>query len=105
MKRLEKFGQPRLWVSEHAMPVVGHDAHCVQYYAGLLCREREAVLDIVIGDTGWPKQELPLRAAAGDEVASARQDLSGQGHRRASVKARAEFRGAGLGRRPWSMLA
>jgi hypothetical protein len=48
---------------------------------------------------------LPLRAAAGDEVASARQNLSGQGHRRASVKARAEFRGAGIRRSLRSMLA
>src|SRR6185369_18043259 len=87
VKDLEKLGQARVWVGQHAVPMVGHEAHGVESDAGAFGGECQAVLDVVIGEPRRTEQELTLRASASDEVGPSRENLSGQGHRSRSVDA------------------
>src|SRR6185369_6051597 len=86
VKDLEKLGQARVWVGQHAVPMVGHEAHGVESDAGAFGGECQAVLDVVIGEPRRTEQELTLRASASDEVGPSRENLSGQGHRCPSVE-------------------
>jgi hypothetical protein len=88
---------------KHSMPVVGHHTNGVQKHARAFSGERQAVLDVLIGGARWAQQELPLRAAACDQIASPVQDLSRQRHGHASVTRGNRFRALNRRRRPRGM--
>jgi len=79
------FGQARFGVGEHAVPVIGHEAHGVQQHARALGGECQTIFDDLVCSARGPEQELALRTASSDEVTTPRQNLSRQSHRRASV--------------------
>ena len=85
---LEKRRESPVGVGENPVPVIEHEAHRMQHHAGALGRERQALLNVFVGEPRRPEEELALRAAWHDEVAAPRQNSSRQGHRSASVKAR-----------------
>ena len=65
--------------------MIGHEANRMNQNAGALGGERQTVFEDLVGHPRWAEQKLSLRASARDEVGPARQSLSRQSHRRASV--------------------
>jgi len=91
MEDFEKLGQAGFGVGEHAVPVIGHEAHGVQQHARVLGGECQTIFDDLVCSARGPEQELALRTASSDEVTTPWQDLSRQSHRRASVIDRCQF--------------
>jgi hypothetical protein len=63
VKALQELRQAGLGISNHSVPMVGHDAHGVNQNAGKPGCVGKAVANQLIGTPGWLQQELPLRTA------------------------------------------